>query len=80
MVSSQLKYLLAVQLALSVFSRSDYLFVKSAGDIGISDVQAISESIGMPYWFWGIVCGRISVVVLVGPSPPRWAASSSRLA
>ena len=58
---------LGVQLALSVFSRSDYLFVKFA-DVGgerlPSDVQRIAAEMGLPYWFWGIVMGLISVAIL----------------
>ena len=50
---------LAVQLSLSVFSRSDYLFTP-----GTSDVGAIESALFLPYWFWGAVCGGFSVVVL----------------
>ena len=53
----------AVQLALSVFSRSDYLFVQNAGDKP-SDVQQMSNVLGLPYWFWGLVCGAISLIVV----------------
>jgi len=53
----------AVQLALSVFSRSDYLFVQNAGDKP-SDVQQMSNVLGLPYWFWGFVCGAISLIVV----------------
>ncbi len=65
----------AVQLALSVFSRSDYLFVQNAGDKP-SDVQQMSNVLGLPYWFWGLACGAISLIVvtagawlLVRPQP-----------
>lgn len=58
---------LAVQLSLSVFSRADYLFVSTAntgsGQMP-SDVAQISLAIGLPHWFWGLVCGGFSVVVL----------------
>lgn len=58
---------LAAQLALSVFSRSDYLFtphaVTSSG-LMPSDVAQIADALFLPYWFWGIVCGLISLVVL----------------
>ena len=53
----------AVQLALSVFSRSDYLFVQNAGDKP-SDVQQMSNVLGLPYWFWGLVCGAVSLIVI----------------
>jgi hypothetical protein len=59
--------LIAVQLALSVFSRGDYLFtpvaVTAAGSMP-SDVARISEALPLPYWFWGACCGLISVAVL----------------
>lgn len=59
---------IAVQLALSVFSRGDYLFTQWA-ETGSgrmpSDVQQMSEALFLPYWFWGAACGLISVVVLL---------------
>lgn len=59
---------IAVQLALSVFSRGDYLFtqwaVTGSGRMP-SDVQQMSEALFLPYWFWGAVCGLISVAVLL---------------
>ena len=55
---------LAVQLGLSVFSRSDYLFTRSAGMMP-SDVEHIAQNLFLPYWFWGALCGLFSVVVLV---------------
>jgi hypothetical protein len=54
----------ATQLALSVFSRSDYLFTRSA-NVGASDVAQMAEALWLPYWFWGIVCGGFSVLILV---------------
>ena len=57
----------AIQLALSVFSRSDYLFVKEAQTaVGTSpsDVQHMAMSLFLPYWFWGAVCGTISLMCL----------------
>ena len=59
--------LVAVQLALSVFSRADYLFTDSAvtgrGTMP-SDVAQLQESLFLPYWHWGLVCGAVSVIVL----------------
>lgn len=58
---------LAVQLALSVFSRSDYLFTpvaETASGTMPSDVGQIAAALLLPYWFWGAVCGGISVAVL----------------
>ena len=60
--------LLAVQLALSVFSRSDYLFTRtvltSAGPMP-SDVAVMAASLFLPYWFWGAACGIVSVILLL---------------
>ncbi len=60
--------LVAVQLALSVFSRGDYLFTDTArmatGDMP-SDVANMASALFLPYWFWGALCGAFSVVVLI---------------
>ena len=60
---------LAIQLALSVFSRGDYLFTATA-QTGIgavpSDSAQIATALAGPYWFWGAVCGLVSVAILVG--------------
>jgi hypothetical protein len=59
---------LAVQLALSVYSRGDYLFTDvaetSAGTLP-SDVAQIANALFPPYWFWGLACGAFSVLVLL---------------
>jgi hypothetical protein len=59
--------LLAVQLALSVFSRSDYLFSRvaltTAGRMR-SDVAVMADALFLPYWFWGAVCGAVSIGLL----------------
>ena len=59
---------LSVQLALSVFSRSDYLFtpvaVTAQGTLP-SDVGQISAALVLPYWFWGGLCGALSVLALL---------------
>ena len=55
---------LGVQLALSVFSRADYLFAKSAGLLP-SDVMQMQQVLFLPYWFWGFACGAFAVAVLV---------------
>ena len=60
--------LLAVQLALSVFSRSDYLFTRTAltpaGPMP-SDVAVMAAALFLPYWFWGAACGVLSVILLL---------------
>lgn len=56
---------LAVQLALSVYSRSDYLFTRSAGPGLPSDVEQMSRALGGPYWLWGWICGGFSALVLL---------------
>lgn len=55
---------LATQLSLSVFSRSDYLFTRNAGS-GPSDVAHMANALWLPYWFWGLVCGGVSIAVLI---------------
>jgi hypothetical protein len=64
-----------VQLALSVFSRADYLFTPVARTgVGVfpSDVSRMAEAMYLPYWFWGLVCGAFSVAVLVYGTVAYW--------
>jgi hypothetical protein len=60
---------LGVQLALSVYTGGGYLFMRSAqiqnGYTGASDTEAMSQALGMPYWFWGVACAVFSAVVLL---------------
>ena len=59
---------LGVQLALSVFSRADYLFTRGAENpsgVFPSDVMRMQTALFLPYWFWGLVCGAFSAMVLV---------------
>jgi hypothetical protein len=57
----------ATQLALSVYSRSDYLFTDvaqtGAGPMP-SDVAHMADALFLPYWFWGGACGLFSMAVL----------------
>src|SRR5262245_33110 len=59
--------LLAVQLALSVYSRGDYLFtpyaLTSSGPMP-SDVSVMAAALVLPYWFWGTLCGALSLLLL----------------
>ncbi len=55
---------IAVQLGISVFTRADYLFTKTAGEGRLSDVQQIAQQLWLPYWFWGLLCGALSLLVL----------------
>jgi Peptidase M50B-like len=58
---------LGVQLALSVFSRGDYLFTPAAetgAGLMPSDVGQMEAALVLPFWFWGAVCGGASVLVL----------------
>jgi hypothetical protein len=60
--------LFAVQLGLSVFSRGDYLFTQTALTASgprPSDVAVMAGALFLPYWFWGVVCGSVSVLFLV---------------
>jgi hypothetical protein len=67
-LSSQLIVLfVGVQLALSVFSRSDYLFTSvaiTATGNAPSDVARMADALFLPYWLWGLLCGGFSVWVL----------------
>lgn len=59
----------AVQLALSVFSRADYLFTDVAvtgGGTMPSDVAVMGHALGGPFWLWGLVCGGFSLMVVLG--------------
>ncbi len=64
---------LATQLALSVFSRADYLFTEVAHTgMGAmpSDTALIASALGGTYWMWGLACGAFSLAVLAGGA--RW--------
>lgn len=59
---------LGVELALSVFSRADYLFKRNAANpsgIYPSDVMQMQWALFLPYWLWGLVCGAFAVLVLL---------------
>jgi len=59
---------LATQLALSVFSRGDYLFKQWAhtgAGVDPSDTQQMADALGPPYWFWGGACALFSAAVLI---------------
>lgn len=55
---------IAVQLGFSVFTRSDYLFTRWAGPGLPSDVANMAQQLFLPFWFWGALCGAISLIVL----------------
>jgi Peptidase M50B-like len=58
---------MSVQLALSVFSRGDYLFTESAqtgAGAGLSDSAQLAQTLAGPYWLWGGICAVFSVVAL----------------
>ncbi|HMV70223.1 MAG TPA: M50 family metallopeptidase [Myxococcota bacterium] len=60
---------LGVQLSISVFTRSDYLFsnvAKTANGVMPSDTAHMAQALWLPSWFWGIVCGLVSLGVLAG--------------
>lgn len=57
----------AMQLALSVFSRGDYLFTATAMTAqgpAPSDVSQIASALLLPYWFWGAVIAAASLLIL----------------
>ncbi|HKE16095.1 MAG TPA: M50 family metallopeptidase [Kofleriaceae bacterium] len=58
---------LSVQLALSVFSRGDYLFTDTAqtgAGPGPSDSAQLAQALIGPYWLWGGVCAAVSLAAL----------------
>lgn len=59
---------LGVQLALSVYSRGDYLFMRHAqttAGLMPSDTEQMALALGLPYWFWGGLCAAFSAAVLL---------------
>lgn len=66
---------LGVQLAMSVFSRGDYLFtpvaLTAAGPMP-SDVAQMADALFLPYWFWGLGCGTLSALVLIFGLKAYW--------
>jgi hypothetical protein len=59
---------LAMQLTLSVFSRSDYLFTshaETAAGTAPSDTAQIAEALFLPFWFWGGLIAALSLAILV---------------
>ena len=54
---------LGVQLGMACFTRADYLFTRSAGDLP-SDVEQIAQHLFLPYWFWGGCIAILTVLVL----------------
>lgn len=58
---------LSTQLAMSVFSRGDYLFMEfahTADGVMPSDVSQMADALFGPYWLWGGLCGLFSLAVL----------------
>ncbi len=61
-------YFVGMQLALSVFSRGDYLFTPTAETASgsmPSDVAHMAQALFLPYWVWGALCGAFSILCLV---------------
>lgn len=72
---------LAVQLALSVFSRGDYLFkqyAETAQGKMPSDSQQMADAMGGAYWFWGGMCAAFSVVMLAVGAYSFWRGTTHR--
>ena len=56
-----------VQMALSVFSRGDYLFMReavTAQGVGLSDTSQIAQALYLPFWFWGALIAVLSIWLL----------------
>jgi len=59
---------LGIQLALSVYSRGDYLFTpvaETANGPMPSDVAMIADALLLPYWFWGGLIALASLALLI---------------
>lgn len=57
----------AMQLTLSVFSRSDYLFsahAQTAEGLAPSDTAQIADALFLPFWFWGALIALLSLAIL----------------
>jgi hypothetical protein len=66
---------LGVQLALSVFSRGDYLFkqyAQTAQGQMPSDSQQMADAMGGAYWFWGGMCAAFSGAMLLAGALAFW--------
>jgi hypothetical protein len=69
---------LAVQLAMSVYSRGGYLFtdvVRTSNGVFPSDVAMIARALVLPYWFWGGFCALVSAFVLLWGVRVFWRSS-----
>lgn len=58
---------MAVQLALAVFSRADYLFTdvaQTSAGAHPSDVAQIADALIGPYWFWGALIALFSAAII----------------
>lgn len=72
---------LSVQLALSVFSRGDYLFkqyAETAQGKMPSDSQQMADAMGGAYWFWGGTCAVFSVAMLLVGAFAFWRGTTHR--
>lgn len=58
--------LIAVQMALALWSSRDYLFVKGFHRDGWhpSDTEKIAQELLLPYWIWGAACAIASMLVI----------------
>lgn len=68
---------MAAQLALSVFSRADYLFTRMVSTPNgplPSDVYQMQQALFLPYWFWGAACGMLAVGALAVGLRISWSA------
>lgn len=66
---------LSVQLALNLLTEASYLFMdKLSIPEGTfpSDTGLMAEALVLPYWFWGIACGLISLGVLAQGVRTYW--------
>lgn len=65
---------LGVQLAVQVWTRSDYLFVAQTTRGEASDVAMIAAALGGPVWLWGALIGVASLGLLAVGVRVAWGA------
>lgn len=64
-----------IQLGLGSLSSFDYMFTRDfvrAGQVQVSDTQAIAEQLLLPYWFWGGIIALLSLLILYGAFRLAW--------
>jgi hypothetical protein len=56
---------IGVQACVATYFQIGYLFIYSAGPLGISDTGRIQQILFLPYWFWGLLMAGASLFILI---------------